>query len=62
MTDGQAKVLFLVIYAALMFGAYHLVTWFVYLFPEDFWTFGTPAVILVCLALIARYHWQNRRG
>lgn len=62
MTDNQTKALFLVIYAALMFGAYKFMWWFALLFPEEFWYFASPAIIGVCALGVIRYEWRKRRG
>lgn len=60
MTDGQTRILFLVIYAALMFGAYKVLSWIVHALPEQVVYVLAPAIWVPCLLGVVYYEWRKR--
>ena len=60
MGDAFFKVMFLVVYAALMFAAFHVVRGFVCLFPEQFWYVASPIIVGGCLVGVAWHEWNYR--
>lgn len=62
MTDAQARLLFLAVYAVLMVVAFKVAYWFVYLFPQQVWYFGTPALIGLGVYLVLRDRRSRAAG